>query len=225
MPNLLVLQNSVNLETSVSRKLVDTFVEAYVQRHPDAEIVHRDLARNPAPHLSPSLAAALLPGQGAATPDIGLADILTEELEAADIIVIGAPFYNFAIPSTLKAWLDHVVRVGRTFAYENGAPRGLLPPGKKVIVFVASGGAYAEGPASAMDFVSPYLRFIFGFMGVTDVEIVRAEWQAVPERGSSSAQAAADRAQSLAAQIGTAIAPSRRLDDSFPRRSGLSASL
>ena len=225
MPNLLVLQNSVNLETSVSRKLVDTFVETYVRRRPDAQIVHRDLARNPLPHLTPSLAAALLPGQGAATPDIGLADILTEELEAADIIVIGAPFYNFAIPSTLKAWLDHVVRVGRTFAYENGAPRGLLPPGKKVIVFVASGGAYAEGPASAMDFVSPYLRFIFGFMGVTDVEIVRAEWQAVPERGSSSAQAAADRAQSLVAQIGTAIAPSLRPDDSFPRRSGLSASL
>ena len=157
MPNLLVLQNSANLETSTSRRLVDTFVEAYVQRHPDAAIVHRDLARNPPPHLSPSLAAALLPGQGAATPDIGLADILTEELEAADIIVIGAPFYNFAIPSTLKAWLDHVVRVGRTFAYVNGAPRGLLPPGKKVIAFVASGGAYAEGPASAMDFVSPYL--------------------------------------------------------------------
>ncbi len=153
------------------------------------------------------------------------ADVLTEELEAADIIVIGAPFYNFTIPSTLKAWLDHVVRVGRTFAYVDGAPRGLLPPGKKVIAFVASGGAYAEGPASAMDFATPYLRFIFGFMGVTDIEIVRAEWQAVPERGSSSAQAAADRAQSLAAQIGTAIAPSRRLDDSFPRRSGLSASL
>jgi FMN-dependent NADH-azoreductase len=225
MPNLLVLQNSANLETSTSRRLVDTFVEAYVQRHPDAAIVHRDLARNPPPHLSPSLAAALLPGQGAATPDIGLADILTEELEAADIIVIGAPFYNFAIPSTLKAWLDHVVRVGRTFAYVNGAPRGLLPPGKKVIAFVASGGAYAEGPASAMDFVSPYLKFIFEFMGVTDVEIVRAEWQAAPERGASSAQAAADRARNLAAQIGTAIPPSQRPAESVPRRSGLAASL
>ena len=225
MPNLLVLQNSVNLETSVSRKLVDTFVETYVRRRPDAQIVHRDLARNPLPHLTPSLAAALLPGQGAATPDIGLADILTEELEAADIIVIGAPFYNFAIPSTLKAWLDHVVRVGRTFAYVNGAPRGLLPPGKKVIAFVASGGAYAEGPASAMDFVSPYLKFIFEFMGVTDVEIVRAEWQAAPERGASSAQAAADRARNLAAQIGTAIPPSQRPAESVPRRSGLAASL
>lgn len=225
MSNLLVIQNSANLETSVSRRLVDTFVETYVRRHPEAEIVHRDLARNPLPHLSPSLAAALLPGQGAATPDIGLADILTEELEAADIIVIGAPFYNFAIPSTLKAWLDHVVRVGRTFAYVNGAPRGLLPPGKKVIAFVASGGAYAEGPASAMDFVSPYLRFIFGFMGVTDVEIVRAEWQAVPERGASSARAAADRARNLAAQIGTAISPYQRPDESVPRRSGLAASL
>ena len=225
MPNLLVLQNSANLETSASRRLVDAFVEAYVRRHPDAEIVHRDLARNPPPHLSPSLAAALLPGQGTATPDIGLADILTEELEAADIIVIGAPFYNFAIPSTLKAWLDHVVRVGRTFAYVNGAPRGLLPPGKKVIVFVASGGAYAEGPASAMDFVSPYLRFIFGFMGVTDVEIVRAEWQAVPERGTSSAQAAVDRARNLAEQIGTPISPDQRPDETVPRRSGLAASL
>ena len=225
MPNLLVLQNSANLDTSVSRRLVATFVEAYVQRHPDAEIVHRDLARNPLPHLSPSLAAALLPGQGAATPDIGLADILTAELEAADIIVIGAPFYNFAIPSTLKAWLDHVVRVGRTFAYVNGAPQGLLPPGKKVIAFVASGGAYAEGPASAMDFASPYLRFIFGFMGVTDVEIVRAEWQAVPVRGAISAQAAADRALNLAAQIGTVIPADQQPDEAVPRHSDLAVSL
>lgn len=225
MPNLLVLQNSANLETSVSRRLVDAFVETYVQRHPDAQIVHRDFARNPLPHLSPSLAAGLLPGQGAATPDIRLADILTEELEAADVIVIGAPFYNFAIPSTLKAWLDHVVRVGRTFAYVDGAPRGLLPPGKKVIAFVASGGAYAEGPASAMDFATPYLRFIFGFMGVTDIEIVRAEWQAVPERGASSAQAAIDRARDLGTQIGTPIAPSRQPHESVPRRSGLAANL
>lgn len=224
MPNLLVLQNSANLETSVSRRLVATFVEAYVQRHPDAEIFHRDLARNPLPHLSPSLAAALLPGQGAATPDLGLADVLTEELEAADIIVIGAPFYNFTIPSTLKAWLDHVVRVGRTFAYVDGAPRGLLPPGKKVIAFVASGGAYAEGRASAMDFATPYLRFIFGFMGVTDIEIVRAEWQAVPERGAISAQAATERARNLAAQVGTAIPFDPRPDASVPRRSGLAAS-
>lgn len=225
MPNLLVLQNSANLETSASRRLVDTFVETYVRRHPDAQVVHRDLVRDPPPHLSPSLAAALLPGQGAAKADSSLADRLTEELEAADIIVIGAPFYNFALPSTLKAWLDHVVRVGRTFAYVDGAPQGLLPPGKKVIAFVASGGAYAEGPASAMDFVSPYLRFIFGFMGVTDVEIVRAEWQAVPERGASSAQAAVDRAREMAAQIGTAIPPYQRPDESVPRRSGLAASL
>ncbi|MDE2355715.1 MAG: NAD(P)H-dependent oxidoreductase [Alphaproteobacteria bacterium] len=225
MPNLLILQNSANLETSVSRGLVATFVDAFVQRHPDAQIVHRDFAQNPLPHLSPSLAAGLLPGQGAAAPDLGLADILTEELEAADIIVIGAPFYNFSIPSTLKAWLDHVVRVGRTFAYVDGAPRGLLPPGKKVIAFVASGGAYADGPASAMDFASPYLRFIFGFMGVTDVEIVRAEWQAVPERGAISARAAADRARSLAARIGAAIPAVPQPDPSVPRRSGLAASL
>ena len=225
MPNLLVLQNSANLETSVSRRLVATFVDAFVQRHPEAEIVQRDFARNPLPHLSPALAAGLLPGQGAATPDIGLADILTEELEAADIIVIGAPFYNFTIPSTLKAWLDHVVRVGRTFAYVNGAPRGLLPPGKKVIAFVASGGAYTEGPASAMDFASSYLRFIFGFMGVTDIEIVRAEWQAVPERGASSAQAATDRARDLAAQIGMAIPSDPQPNEFVTRRSGLAASL
>lgn len=199
MPNLLVLQNSVNLDTSVSRRLVDAFVESYVVHHADARIVQRDLAKDPIPHLSPSLAAVQLSGEGSQTAATALADGLIEELEAADIVVIGTPLYNFTIPSTLKAWLDHVIKARRTFAYVDGSPRGLLPEGKKVIVFVASGGAYAEGPGSAIDFLAPYLMFIFGFIGIADVEIVRAELQAVPELGAKTQHAAIDRARVLAA--------------------------
>jgi FMN-dependent NADH-azoreductase len=112
---------------------------------------------------------------------IALAETLIAELEGADTIVIGVPMYNFTVPSTLKAWIDHIVRAGRTFNYVDGAPLGLLPPGKKVILFVASGGAYSEGPMKAFDFIEPYLRFVLAFVGLSDVTVVRAEKQALPD--------------------------------------------
>lgn len=199
MTNLLILQNSVNLDTSVSRRLVDAFAENYRSNHPDTRIVQRDLAKEPVPHLTPSLASTQLSGIAAETAETKLSDALIQELEASDIVAIGVPLYNFTIPSTLKAWLDHVIKAHRTFAYIDGSPRGLLPEGKKVIAFVASGGAYADGPGAAIDFLAPYLRFIFGFIGITDVEIVRAELQAVPELGAQAESTALERARALAA--------------------------
>jgi FMN-dependent NADH-azoreductase len=118
------------------------------------------------------------------TEAVALADKLIAEVEAADTIVIAAPMYNFTIPSTLKAWLDHIARAGRTFRYTAAGPEGLLK-GKKVFVVESRGGFYGEGPAKAMDFQEPYLRAMLGFLGLNDVTFIHAEGQAV------SAEAAA----------------------------------
>ena len=101
------------------------------------------------------------------------------ELLAADVLVIGAPLYNFGIPSTLKAWLDHVARAGITFRYVDNQPQGLLT-GKKVYLAVASGGIYSTGPLVAADFVVPYLKTALGFLGLTDITVTRVEGVAIP---------------------------------------------
>ena len=103
-----------------------------------------------------------------------LSDELIGELKAADTVVIGAPMYNFSVPTTLRAWFDHVLRAGVTFKYVDGAVRGLLG-GKRVIVIESRGGLYSEGPAQAIDFQEPYLRHLLGFIGITDVTFVHAE--------------------------------------------------
>jgi len=113
--------------------------------------------------------------------------------------VIGAPMYNFTVPSTLKAWLDNVIRAGRTFTYAGGTPKGLLPPGKKAIVFLASGGAYAEGPAKAYDFVEPYLRAVLDFIGLTDVTVIRVENQANSDMAKEARAGAIHATHALAA--------------------------
>lgn len=200
MQNVLVLQNSADLENSVSRRLVDAYVGEMRNNHSSVTLTVRDLVRNPIPHMGPTLIHHQLTGEGdPQDPNVALSNALIEELEAADIVVIGAPFYNFTIPSTLKAWLDNVVRARRTFQYVNGSPVGLLPKGKKVIVFLASGGAYTEEPGSAADFFEPYLRFILGVIGLTDVEFVRSELQVVPEFGQKNTEAALEKAKVLAA--------------------------
>ena len=108
---------------------------------------------------------------------LSASDHLIEELQAADTIVIGAPMYNFAIPSLLKAWIDQIVRIGKTFGYGPNGRQGLLA-NKKVIVITARGGAYEKGtPAEKFDFQEPYLRHIFGFIGLTDVTFIHAENQ------------------------------------------------
>jgi FMN-dependent NADH-azoreductase len=98
----------------------------------------------------------------------------------ADAVVLGVPIYNFAIPSALKTWIDHVARVGRTFKYgAHGSPEGLVK-GKKVYLAVASGGIYSEGPMKAFDFAEPYLKAVLGFLGMTDIRTFRAEGTAIP---------------------------------------------
>lgn len=176
MSNILVLNSSLSGEASVSRLLVADAVTELTQRDPGATLVFRDLATNPIPHLLPETVAgvraqATTPAELAAR---ALSDELIAELRHADTIVIGAPMYNFSIPTTLRTWFDHVLRAGETFSYSEAGPKGLLE-GKRVIVVESRGGFYSEGPAQAMDFQEPYLRQLLGFIGLTDVTFVRAE--------------------------------------------------
>lgn len=176
MSQVLVLNSSLSGEASVSRLLVAEAVAQLVARDPGAQLVFRDLAETEIPHLNPRSVAGVR--ATATTPaEIqarDLSDVLIAELRAADTIVIGAPMYNFSIPSTLRTWFDHVLRPGETFSYSEAGPKGLLE-GKRVIVVESRGGLYSEGPAQALDFQEPYLRQLLGFVGLTDVTFVQAE--------------------------------------------------
>lgn len=162
---LLHLDASVLGENSVSRHLTAAVVARFKQQVEGLQVDYRDLDANPVPHLrSSSLAKA----DAAEATD---AEQVLEQFLAADIVVIGAPMYNFSIPSTLKAWIDRVAVAGRTFKYTENGPIGLAG-GKRVIVVSSRGGIYTDSPA---DFQEPFLRQTFAFWGINDIEFVRAE--------------------------------------------------
>jgi FMN-dependent NADH-azoreductase len=146
------------------------------------------------PHLSlAALAAANTPADkrsATARQAAVLADRLIEEVEGADVIVITAPMYNFSIPSTLRAWIDHIARAGRTFRYGTAGPEGLLK-GRKVFIVTGRGGIYSDGPAKSMDFQEPYLRAMLGFLGLDDVTFVHVEGLKIsPEAAASGIERA-----------------------------------
>ena len=158
------------------------------------KVMVRDLAKDPVPHLDRARFGAFLASPEDRTPAqqavIGYSDALIGELKAADTIVIGLPMYNFGIPSTLKAYFDHVARAGRTFRYTEKGPQGLLA-GRRAIVFATRGGIYAGTPRDSQ---SAYLRDFLGFLGITDVEFVYAEGLAMGEAPRAAAVAGAERA-------------------------------
>lgn len=196
--NILVLQTSLRGSDSASRMLVEAYLSTLQTRHPDVTITVRDLASRPVPHLPAELIPVQLGLVEGTDESAALAEELIGELERADIVVIGLAFYNFMVSSALKAWSDYVVRARRTFTYGAEGPVGLLPAGKKVVAFMASGGVYSAGPAAALDLATPYLRTVFGFIGITDVEVVRAEAQADPVAGSAARENALVTARLLA---------------------------
>jgi FMN-dependent NADH-azoreductase len=176
-PNhLLVINSSAAREGSVSRELVEFTVDQLLQAQPQLQVLRRDLGANPVPHLDVGTLNGVrgTPGTDEERAARARSDALIAELRAADTIVIGAPMYNFGVTTSLRAWFDHVLRAGETFSYSAEGPRGLLG-GKRVIVIETRGGLYSEGPAAAMDFQEPYLRHLFGFIGITDVSFVHAE--------------------------------------------------
>ncbi|TAN04440.1 MAG: FMN-dependent NADH-azoreductase [Rhodanobacteraceae bacterium] len=163
---LLHIDSSVLGDNSASRHLSSAIVARLRAEHPGLEVVYRDLAAQTLPHYTPVLAED--------HPCVARNGEILEEFLAADIVVIGAPMYNFTIPTQLKSWLDRILIAGKTFRYTEKGPEGLAG-GKHVIVASSRGGIYSEGPASAVDFQETYLRHVFGFIGVRDLEIVRAE--------------------------------------------------
>ncbi len=163
---LLHIDSSIQGELSASRRLTSEIVSRYKAARPDLQVTYRDLAAQELPHLSSGAlnqADELEAARGAAT---------LEEFLAAGVIVIGAPMYNFSIPSQLKAWIDRIAIKGRTFRYTEKGPQGLAG-GKDVIVAVSRGGVY--GPNAPGEFGESYLRFLFGFLGIANVTFVRAE--------------------------------------------------
>ncbi|AUG00925.1 FMN-dependent NADH-azoreductase [Pseudomonas sp. 09C 129] len=175
MSRVLIIESSARQQDSVSRQLTQTFIKQWQAAHPDDQITVRDLAVTPVPHLDINLLGGWMKpaGQRNEIEEASLqrSNELTDELLAADVLVMAAPMYNFAIPSTLKAWLDHVLRAGVTFKYTETGPQGLLN-GKRAYVLTARGGIYA---GSTADHQEPYLRQVMGFIGIHDVEFIHAE--------------------------------------------------
>ena len=170
---------------SYSVRLGHQIVEKLLAAHPDSTVHERNLTIHPLPHLEEVYVQGIFTPAEARTPQqqaaVRHSDTVIAEVLAADVLVIGAPMYNFSIPSALKAWLDHLVRAGVTFSYGATGPQGLLT-GKKVYLALASGGVYSEGSAMAgYDFMAPYLKPVLGFIGLTDVEVVRVEGTSMPE--------------------------------------------
>ena len=207
---LLHIDSSILGESSASRRLSAAIVAAFAEVVPDLEIVRRDLDADPIPHLDsrrlPTVRPANAPQGATGVPDDKGALALDEFL-AADIVVIGAPMYNFTIPSQLKAWIDRILIAGKTFRYSEAGPIGLVG-GKRVIIASSRGGLYAPGmPFEANDFQERYLRAVFAFIGIEDVEIVRAEGLALgPEQRDAAVRAALESVPSVFASFATRLA-------------------
>ena len=175
MSHVLIIESSARQQDSFSRQLTQQFIQQWHEAHSGDTITVRDLAVSPVPHLDANLLGGWMKpeAQRSAEEQASLqrSNELTDELLAADVLVMAAPMYNFAIPSTLKAWLDHVLRAGVTFKYTESGPQGLLT-GKKAYVLTARGGIYA---GSTADHQEPYLRQVMAFVGIHDVTFIHAE--------------------------------------------------
>ncbi|MCK1476084.1 FMN-dependent NADH-azoreductase [Bradyrhizobium sp. 197] len=196
---LLHLDSSVLGPHSVSRQVSAAIVDRLRQSTPSLDIVYRDLTQTPLAHLSGShLAAAQgAPAPAELGPDLAASAAVLDEFLAADIVVIGAPMYNFTIPSQLKAWIDRVLVAGKTFSYGANGPQGLAGD-KRVIVAISRGGYY--GPAALGEHLETYLRWVFGFIGITSPEFIFADGiQVGPDHREKAVAGALEAATSLRA--------------------------
>jgi len=200
MSTVLVLTSSALGAASVSSQLVQDAIALLRPHDRHLRVITRDLGSNPIPHLTIESATALRgaePANAAQAAARVLSDELIAELKAADILVVGAPMYNFGIASTLKTRFDHVLRAGITFKYSGSGPVGLLE-GKRAIVVESRGGLYSEGPAKVMDSQEPHLRSLLGFMGITNVMFVHVEKLAF---GPEARETAIDAARARLAEV------------------------
>lgn len=198
MKTVLQLNTSIFGEQGKSSRLSDNFIQTWRLRNPMDRVITRDLAEQPTPHLTAERFQAFSTPADERSPEqrqaVAESDALIEELRQADVIVLGLPMYNFGIPSTLKAYFDHVARAGITFRYTESGPEGLLT-GKKVYVLAARGGAYQGTP---LDTSTQYVTNFLRFLGIEDIEFVYAEGLAM---GEERAQAAFDQVQNRIARL------------------------
>ena len=199
---LLHIDTAITGAQSVTRQLTADIVQTWKAAHPDTQVQYLDLAVNAPSHLS-AQSMGFRTGQAATTEierqENALSEALVSQFLASDVIVIGAPFYNFTIPTQLKAWIDRIAQAGRTFKYTDKGPVGLAGA-KTVIVAVSRGGVYSTSEGGrALEHQEGFLRTIFGFMGVTDVRFVRAEGMGMgPDAKSAGLAAAANQIRTLA---------------------------
>ncbi|MDX9874554.1 MAG: FMN-dependent NADH-azoreductase [Spongiibacteraceae bacterium] len=194
MATLLQINSSIFGGQGVSTTLADRFVSHWQAANPDGQIIRRDVAAEPLPHLDSATVAALMTPAGQRTPAqaerVTLADTLIDEIQRADVLVIGAPMYNFTIPSQLKSWFDYIARARVTFRYTEHGPEGLLT-GKKAYVFATRGSVYGEAPA---DGVTTYVRQMLAFLGIVDVEFIYADGLNMGDEPRTAAIAGAEQA-------------------------------
>jgi len=178
MSSLLKLDSSPMGQGSISRKLTAKFAETWLKAHAGGKVIERDLTTLNLPVVDAFWVGAVYTPESSRTAEqtkaLAASDSLIHDLEQADEYVFGVPMHNFSIPSTLKLWIDQVVRAGKTFSYGATGPKGMLT-GKKATLLLASGGEYGKGSAMAsFDFVTPYLQTVLGFIGITDITIIAA---------------------------------------------------
>jgi len=194
MKTLLQIRSSIFSNDGQSSRLAERFVARWRASNPGGKVIVRDLAKEPVPHLDAARFGAFLAKPEERTPAqqavVDYSDALIGELKRADVVVLGLPMYNFGVPSTLKAYFDHVARVGETFKYTEKGPVGQLT-GKKVYVFAARGGMYAGTPN---DTQTPFIRIFLSFLGMSDIEFVYAEGLAISEASKQQSLARAEAA-------------------------------
>ncbi len=190
---LLHLDSSILSGNSTSRQLTAAIVGEVVKKTPGVDVTYRDLSAQPLSHLSGELFAArqgTVPESPETQKDVAASEAVLEEFLAADTVVIGAPMYNFGISTQLKAWIDRIAVAGKTFRYGPNGPEGLAG-NKHVIIAISRGGLYGAGtPAAGLEHAESYLRAVFSFLGVTNLEIVLAEGLAIPDQREKVIQGA-----------------------------------
>ncbi len=203
-PSLRVLRvdSSARVEGSITRQLGDLLIEGMQQRQPNLSVTRRDVAQG-LPFVDAGWVTANFTETAARSESqrqiLARSDALVAEVMGADVWVIGAPIYNFSVPASLKAWIDQIARARLTFHYTDQGPKGLLS-GKKVYILTATGGTEV---GSAIDFATPWLKFVLGFLGVTDIEVIAADRMM---RGDAARQAAVERIDQLLARDWPALA-------------------
>jgi len=195
MKKILHIISSPKGENSFSIKLGNAIVEKIKAANPGSKVHIKDLTKHPFPHLEEATLAAFYTPAENQTPEnkeaLKNSDQAIAEIMDADIIVIGAPLWNFGVPSVLKAWIDHIARANVTFKYSEAGPEGLVKD-KVVYIAMASGAIYSSGPMQPYDFVSNYLKGLLGFMGMTDLTVFRVEGSAYPGQAESALQKGID---------------------------------